>query len=46
MPAVGIIMGSDSDLTIMQEAVDVLEEFGVSYDVTVLFGPSFTQRNR
>ncbi len=35
MPAVGIIMGSDSDLTIMQEAVDVLEEFGVSYDVTV-----------
>jgi len=35
MPAVGIIMGSDSDLMIMQEAVDVLEEFGVSYDVTV-----------
>lgn len=35
MPAVGIIMGSDSDLPIMQEAVDVLEEFGISYDLTV-----------
>jgi len=28
-------MGSDSDLPIMQEAVDVLEEFEVSYDLTV-----------
>lgn len=35
MPAVGIIMGSDSDLPIMKEAADVLEEFGVSYDLTV-----------
>lgn len=35
MPAVGIIMGSDSDLPIMQDAVDVLEEFGISYDLTV-----------
>jgi len=35
MPAVGIIMGSDSDLPIMQEAANVLEEFGVSYDLTV-----------
>ncbi len=35
MPAVGIIMGSDSDLPIMKEAVHVLEEFGVSFDVTV-----------
>jgi 5-(carboxyamino)imidazole ribonucleotide mutase len=35
MPTVGIIMGSDSDLTIMKEAVDVLEDFGVNYDLTV-----------
>lgn len=35
MPVVGIIMGSDSDLPVMQEAVTVLEEFGVSYDLTV-----------
>ena len=35
MPVVGIIMGSDSDLPIMKEAVDVLEDFGVNYDLTV-----------
>jgi len=35
MPAVGIIMGSDSDLPIMKEAVDILQEFGVDYEVTV-----------
>ena len=28
-------MGSDSDLEIMSEAAKVLEEFGVSYDITV-----------
>jgi 5-(carboxyamino)imidazole ribonucleotide mutase len=32
---VGIIMGSDSDLEVMSEAAKVLEEFGVSYDMTV-----------
>lgn len=32
---VGIIMGSDSDLEIMAEAAKVLEEFGVSYEITV-----------
>ncbi len=35
MPAVGIIMGSDSDLPIMKEAADILDDFGVEYDVTV-----------
>ena len=35
MPAVGIIMGSDSDLPIMKEAAEVLEDFGVSYSLTV-----------
>ncbi len=32
---VGIIMGSDSDLEIMAEAAKILEEFGVTYDITV-----------
>lgn len=32
---VGILMGSDSDLEIMSETAKVLEEFGVSYYMTV-----------
>ena len=32
---VGIVMGSDSDFPLMKKAVDVLEEFGVSYEVKV-----------
>ena len=35
-PAVGIIMGSDSDLSIMQAAADVLTEFGISFELTVV----------
>src|SRR5215510_7676011 len=34
-PLVGIIMGSDSDAPVMQEAVKVLEQFGVSYEIGV-----------
>jgi 5-(carboxyamino)imidazole ribonucleotide mutase len=34
-PAVGIIMGSDSDLEVMSEAAKVLEEFGVAYEMNV-----------
>lgn len=33
---VGIIMGSKSDLPIMQDAVDVLKELGVSFEVTIV----------
>lgn len=33
--SVGIVMGSDSDLEIMSEAGKVLEEFGVTYEMTV-----------
>ena len=32
---VGIVMGSDSDLPIMQEAAKVLDDFGVPYDITI-----------
>ena len=33
---VGIIMGSDSDLPVMSEAAQVLEEFGVEYELTIV----------
>ncbi len=33
---VGIIMGSDSDLPVMQEAATVLREFGVPYEMTIV----------
>ena len=33
---VGIIMGSDSDLPVMEDAFKVLKEFGVGYEVRVL----------
>lgn len=35
-PYVGIIMGSDSDLTIMQEAAAVLKEFDIDFELTVV----------
>jgi len=35
-PLVGVIMGSDSDLTVMQGAVDVLREFDVPAEVRVV----------
>ncbi|MGM9507828.1 5-(carboxyamino)imidazole ribonucleotide mutase [Larkinella sp. GY13] len=33
---VGIIMGSSSDLKVMQEAADILTELGVSYEIDVV----------
>ena len=33
---VGIIMGSDSDLPIMEDAIKILNEFGIGYEVKVL----------
>lgn len=35
-PRVAIIMGSDSDLPVMSEAAKLLDEFGVSYELTVV----------
>jgi len=35
-PLVGIIMGSQSDLPIMQEAADVLTELGVAFELTII----------
>lgn len=33
---VGIIMGSKSDLAVMQEAADVLKQLGIKYEITVV----------
>jgi 5-(carboxyamino)imidazole ribonucleotide mutase len=35
-PIVGIIMGSDSDLPVMNEAAKILDEFGISYELTIV----------
>ena len=35
-PLVGIIMGSDSDLNVMQAASDILKQFGITHEVTVV----------
>lgn len=35
-PLIGIIMGSDSDLPIMQQAADILNEFEVSFEMTIV----------
>lgn len=35
-PIVGIIMGSDSDLQIMKEAAQMLEEFEIPFELTVV----------
>ena len=35
-PAVGLVMGSDSDWPVMEEAAKALEEFGVGYEADVV----------
>jgi len=35
-PIVGIIMGSDSDLVVMQAASDILKQFQIDHEVTVV----------
>jgi 5-(carboxyamino)imidazole ribonucleotide mutase len=35
-PKVGIIMGSDSDLPVMQQAAEQLKAFGIPYELTVV----------
>ena len=36
MKKVGIIMGSKSDLPVMQDAIDILKEFGVEAEVNIV----------
>ncbi len=35
-PVVSIIMGSDSDLSVMQKAADLLKEFAIPFEVKIL----------
>ncbi len=35
-PIIGIIMGSDSDLPVMQEAGVLLDELGIPYEITIV----------
>ena len=44
VPQVGIVMGSDSDLGVMQSASDVLKEFDVAYEITVASAHRSPQR--
>lgn len=44
IPLVGIIMGSDSDLPVMQQAADLLKEFGVPYEMTIVSAHRTPQR--
>jgi 5-(carboxyamino)imidazole ribonucleotide mutase len=43
-PIVGIIMGSDSDLNIMQAAADILKEFNIPFELTVVSAHRTPQR--
>ena len=36
MAQVGIVMGSDSDMPIMAKAAEILDELGVSYEMTII----------
>ena len=36
MAKVGIVMGSDSDLPVMSIAAEILEQFGVDYEMTII----------
>jgi 5-(carboxyamino)imidazole ribonucleotide mutase len=35
-PLVGVVMGSDSDWSVMSEAAEALKQFGIEYEVEVL----------
>lgn len=35
-PVVGVVMGSDSDWSVMKEAADALNEFGIAHEVQVV----------
>lgn len=36
MAKVGIVMGSDSDMPIMAKAAEILEQFGIEYEMTII----------
>ena len=36
MAKVGIVMGSDSDMPVMRKAAEMLEKFGIEYEMTII----------
>ena len=36
MAKVGIVMGSDSDMPIMAKAAEILDKFGIDYEMTII----------
>lgn len=45
-PTVGIIMGSESDLPVMQAAADILTKFGIGYELTIVSAHRTPERMR
>ena len=43
-PLIGIIMGSDSDLPIMNEAKEILDSFGVANEITIVSAHRTTRK--
>ena len=41
MAKVGIVMGSDSDMPIMAQAAEVLEQFGIDFEMTIISAHRF-----
>jgi 5-(carboxyamino)imidazole ribonucleotide mutase len=35
-PLVGIIMGSDSDFSVMEQAAEILDDFSIPYEITIV----------
>ena len=36
MAKVGIVMGSDSDMPVMEKAAEILDKFGIDYEMTII----------
>ena len=36
MATVGIVMGSDSDMPVMSKACEILEQFGIDFDIRII----------
>ena len=44
MAKVGIVMGSDSDMPVMSKAADMLEKFGIEYEMKIISARSEERR--
>ena len=36
LPKIAIVMGSDSDFPVMKNAVEIIKDFGIEYEVTIV----------